>query len=72
MDFSQSTGKDGHSFTSPIPHVSRSTQHKLDELIDLVEELTQPANTLFRYILILRVSTQECAGNYHAAWFSAL
>lgn len=53
-----------HSFTYPILHVSRSILHKLDELIDLVEELTQPANALF----ILSLSTQGCAGNCHTAW----
>lgn len=67
MDFSQCTGKDVHSFTHPILHVSRSALCELGELTDLEEKLTQPATT-FRCIFILRLSAQGWAGNYHPAW----
>lgn len=62
--------KDDHSSTYLILHVGKSTHaamRKLDELTDPVEKLTKPANTLFRFIFILRLSTQGCAGNYHPA-----
>lgn len=71
MDFSQCTGKDDRSSTYAILRVSKSTRaamHKLDELTDPVEKLTKPANTLFRSIFILRLSTQGYVGNNHPAW----
>ncbi|PKU37441.1 hypothetical protein llap_12258 [Limosa lapponica baueri] len=68
--------KDDGSSTYPILHGSTSTRaavHKLDELTGLVEKLTKPANTTFRFVFILRLSTQGCAGiNLEAARFPAL
>jgi len=36
--------------------------HKLEELTDPSEHLTEPANTLFTFTSLLRLSARRCAG----------